>query len=188
MSPRAGLSTQAVVDAAAQLSDAEGLAALTLARVAQHVGVRTPSLYSHVGGLDDLRRLLALRAVREAGAALAAATVGLAGDDAVRALGRAYRAYALAHPGRYAAIVRAPDPQDTELAQAAAAVVDIITAALRGYGLRGDDAIHAVRALRAALHGFASLEAAGGFGLPLDVDDSFERLLDLLVRGLRPDR
>lgn len=183
MSPRQGLDTVAVVAAAAALSDAEGLDGLTLSRVADRVGVRTPSLYSHVGGLDDLRRLLALRAVDELGTALTAATVGRAGDDAVRALGRAYRAYVRTHPGGYAALVRAPDPDDTELNAAAAAVVEIVAAALRGYGLDGDDAVHAVRTLRSALHGFASLEAAGGFALPLDVDESYERLLDVLVRG-----
>jgi hypothetical protein len=34
------------------------------------------------------------------------------------------------------------------------------------------------------LHGFVSLEASGGFGLPDDVDESFETLIDVLVAGL----
>src|SRR6185437_527132 len=45
---RAGLSTAAVVAAAAEIADAEGLDRLTLARVAAAAGVRTPSLYNHV--------------------------------------------------------------------------------------------------------------------------------------------
>lgn len=40
-----------------------------------------------------------------------------------------------------------------------------------------DDVFDATRALRSALHGFVSLEAAGGFGLPRDVDRSFSRLV-----------
>jgi WHG domain-containing protein len=40
-----------------------------------------------------------------------------------------------------------------------------------------------VRALRTAVHGFAALEAAGGFGRPLDRDASFRRLVDALARG-----
>jgi hypothetical protein len=43
--------------------------------------------------------------------------------------------------------------------------------------LEGDDAIDAIRALRSALHGFVLLETGGGFGLPVDVDRSFERLV-----------
>jgi hypothetical protein len=57
-------------------------------------------------------------------------------------------------------------------------------AVLAGYGLEGDDAIHAARAVRAALHGFAMLESGGGFGIKLDLDESFARLVDLLDGGL----
>ena len=39
-------------------------------------------------------------------------------------------------------------------------------AVLRGYGLEGDDAIHAVRIIRAALHGFVTLETGGGLRDP----------------------
>lgn len=55
---------------------------------------------------------------------------------------------------------------------------------LRGCGREGEEAIHAVRAIRAALHGFVPLETGGGFGLPADVDESFARPLELLDRGL----
>ena len=35
------------------------------------------------------------------------------------------------------------------------------------------------------VHGFATLEIAGGFGLPLDCDESFRRLVDMFIRGLQ---
>ena len=41
-----------------------------------------------------------------------------------------------------------------------------------------------MRIVRAALHGFVALEAGGGFGMPLPVDDTFERLVAALDRGL----
>jgi hypothetical protein len=53
-----------------------------------------------------------------------------------------------------------------------------------GYGLDGDDAVDAIRAYRAALHGFVSLEANYGFAFPSDVDRSFDRLVRALVRAL----
>ncbi len=56
---------------------------------------------------------------------------------------------------------------------------------LARYGLSGDDAIDATRALRAALHGFVTLEAVGGFGLPRDVDRSFARLVQILDTAFR---
>jgi AcrR family transcriptional regulator len=183
--PRAGLSAAAVVRAAADLADADGLHALTLASIAASVGVRTPSLYNHVGGLDDVRRRIALVGLRELGEALRDAAVGRAGDDALTALAHAYRAYARAHPGRYAATQRAPAGADDELIDAARGAVDVVLAILRGYGLEGDDAIHAARAVRSALHGFVALETGGGFGLRVDLDESFDRMVAALARGLR---
>jgi len=183
--PRAGLSTAAVVAAAAEIADAEGLDRLTLARVAATAGVRTPSLYNHVESLDDVRRRVALLALRDLADALRDAAVGRAGDDALAAMADAYRAYARRHPGRYAATQRAPAEGDEEMRTAAAGAVDVVVAILRGYGLEGDDAIHAARAVRSALHGFVTLETGGGFGIPVDLDESYARMVRALARGLR---
>jgi hypothetical protein len=60
----------------------------------------------------------------------------------------------------------------------------VLLAILRGYGLEGDDAIHAARAVRSALHGFVALEAGGGFGIPVELDESFDRMVAALARGL----
>jgi len=182
--PRAGLSTAAVVGAAAELVDSEGLDGLTLARLAGAVGVRTPSLYNHVGSLDDVRRRVALVALREISDALRDAAVGRARDDALVALAHAYRAYARAHPGRYAATQRAPSAGDDELRAAGGRAVDVLLAVLAGYGLTGEDAIHAARAVRSALHGFVALEVGGGFGLRVELDESFDRMVAALARGL----
>ena len=59
-----------------------------------------------------------------------------------------------------------------------------MAAVMDGYGLDGDDAIDAIRAYRAALHGFVSLEANHGFAFPDDVDRSFDRLVRALVRAV----
>ncbi len=63
--------------------------------------------------------------------------------------------------------------------------MNVIVAVLRGYGLEGDDALHGVRIVRATLHGFVTLELEGGFGLPLSLDTTFDRLVAALDRGLR---
>jgi AcrR family transcriptional regulator len=184
--PRAGLDAEAVVATAARIADADGLEAVTLARLADTLGVRPPSLYAHVaGGLPDLRRRLAARGARDLAAVLQAASTGLAGGDALAAAATAYRAYAREHPGTYAAAQRGPDLDDPEATAAAAQVVDVVLALLRGYGLEQEDALHAARIVRAALHGFVSLEAEGGFRLPLDLDQTFVRLLRVLDDGLK---
>jgi AcrR family transcriptional regulator len=175
--PRAGLTRQRVVADAAVLVDELGWGRLSLAAVATRLGVKLPSLYKHIDSLDGLRGELAVLGTRELGAAITSAAMGRAGGDALRAVADAYRGYAIAHPGRYAATVRAPQPDDLAHVAATDAVLRVVLAVLAGYGLSGDDAIDAARALRAALHGFITLEASGGFGLPRDVDRSYQRLV-----------
>lgn len=183
---RAGIDAAAVVTAAAELADADGLEAVTVTRLAEKLGVRPPSLYAHVGGLDDVRRRLGTRGNNELATALSHAIEGRSGADALRALAVAYRDYAREHPGTYAALQRSRDLADDDDARAAGdAVVRVALAALRAYGLEGAEAIHAVRLIRIVLHGFVTLEAAGGFAMALSADETFDRLLALLDLGLR---
>ena len=181
---RAGLDAAAVVRAAAELADADGLERLTLAAVAGRLGVRSPSLYAHVGGLADLRVRVAVDACHGLREALADAALGRAGADALRAVADAYRAWALAHPGRYATIAHdfGTDPAATA---AAASVAEVVFAVMRGYGLEGEDAVHGTRAVRAALHGFITLEQQGGFRMAADPEQTWTRMLTMLDRGLR---
>jgi AcrR family transcriptional regulator len=186
--PRAGLSRAAVIDIAVRVVDETGIDGLSLAAVAADAGVAVPSLYKHVGSLADLRRGVAVVGIQQLARRAAAATVGRSGEDALRELGRAIRAFAAEHPGLYAATQVAPhadDPADSEQALAAGDAVAIIAAVLRGFGLPEPALVPAVRAVRSAVHGFVDLEAHGGFGLPDDLDRSFEVLLDVLVVGLR---
>jgi AcrR family transcriptional regulator len=183
--PRAGLTPGAVVAAALEVVDEEGAEQLTLARVAARVGVRVPSLYKHVDGLAALRELAAVRATDDLADRLRSAALGRSGDDAVRHLMAAWRGFVREQPQRYALVpVRAPDP-GTALDGAGGRVVEVVVAVLRGFDLDHDAAIHATRCLRSALHGFATLEAAGGFGLPYDLDDTYDHLVAMVLAGIR---
>lgn len=183
--PRAGLTKERVIELAAAVADEVGIEHLTLAAVARRCGVSLPGLYKHVDGLEDVKRDIGLRAVRELTAMLAAAAVGVSGRDALTEFARAYRAYARLHPGSYDAILRAPAPGDDEYAAAGAGAVAVIASALKGYRLEGTALIHAIRILRATLHGIVSLETAGGFGLPESVDDTYAHLIEALDIAFR---
>lgn len=187
MSRRAGLDKPTVVAAAAALINRDGVAALSLKRLAEELSVQTPSLYNHIDGLPGLERELVLLGVRRLGDAITDAVIGKSGPAAVTALLDAYRAFVKANPGLATYTVRpaAVDaPDDAERAQAEARIVHVAVAVVASFGLAGDDAIHAVRALRSVAHGFATLEAAGGFGIPLDLDESFRRLAAMVIAGL----
>jgi AcrR family transcriptional regulator len=181
--PRRGLDTEQVLQAAVGLAD-EGLERVTLARLAELLGVQAPSLYNHIDGRAALLRLIKLRGLHELTEAIATSAAGLAGEDALRASAHAYRAYALAHPGCYEALLAAPDPDDEEMHAAAERLIDLLAAILRSWNLEGDEAVDAIRAVRSSLHGFVAIERGGGFALARDLDASFERLVEMLIAGL----
>lgn len=177
---RRGLTKDEVVDAAMKLVDTETHSALTLSRVARELGVKPPSLYNHVTGLDTLRRDVGLRVVTTLGDRLGQAVMGRAGRAALRAISAEFRAYVTAHPHLYELSTQAR-PDDEEYTRAANRAVEPVFAVLRGYDLDDTETIHAARALRSALHGFVSLEIVGGFGLDVDIDQSFDRLIERLA-------
>ena len=162
--PRAGLSSAAVIERAAELLDEHGSESLNLAAVATSFGVKIPSLYKHVDGVQGLWRGIMLAAKAELTAAMEQAAVGRSRDDAIRGIAVAYRNWALRHPGQYPLTVRAaaPDDADDEAVSAASAT----------------------RFLRSALHGFVSLETGGAFELPVDRERSFSALVESVVTAL----
>ena len=182
--PRSGLTTEAVVDAAVRLVDAEGPQQVTLVRLAAELHIRPPSLFNYIAGLPELRRQLQLRGLREMAARAARAAVGRAGRDAVLATALAVRQFAHEHPGLYAASLPATTPADPELNAAAEQFVGIFVDTVRQYGFEGKEAVHAVRGLFSTVHGFIMLERAGNFGLPIDTDESFRWLVQNYVASL----
>lgn len=189
--PRAGLNAEIIIDTAAAIADAGGFKAVTLAAIADRVGVKPPSLYKHIDGLDAIERGVALRGLREANARILRATLGLDGEEALVALARAYWRFSHELPGLYEATLRAPGEDESDIEEAGGILVGIVASVLEGFGLSGDDALHAVRGVRAIVHGFVSIDSAGGFGLALDVEESFLRLIrsfahDLASMGAAP--
>jgi AcrR family transcriptional regulator len=184
MSHRAGLDQARVVEAAAKLVDEEGIEQLSLGRLAERLGVRPPSLYNHVAGLPGLKHELSLYCLRDLLDRVLRSTVGKSRSEAIFSLADTYRAYAGDAPGRYALTLQAPPPSDQELQVLAQQLVDVIRAVLAPYRLSEEDAIHAIRGLRSIVHGFVSLELAGGFGMPVDLEASFHWLIHTFIAGL----
>lgn len=184
--PRAGLNTTEVVIAGAALADEIGFGSLTLATLADRLGVKAPALYKHVNGLADLQHRIATLAMSEFGEALREALQGKAGSGALSAMFATWRDYVAAHPGRYAAttgaVFRGPDDP---LLEAGLKVMNSIRAVLAGYGLDPADLDHAIRAVRCTIHGFAVLQSANAFQWSADPDESFAWMTEFVDAGLR---
>lgn len=177
---RAGLTADRVVAAAADLADEVGFENVSLSALARRFGVKDASLYSHVRNLQDLRTRVAFLAGGELVDKIAVAVAGRAGRDALSAFADAYRAYALEHPGRYAATQIRVDQALIADSPALRRTAEITYGMLRAYGLEEPDLTDAVRLLRSTFHGYCALESTGGFGAPRDVQRSWERAVDAL--------
>lgn len=175
---------EGVVSQAVQLVDSDGLQELALSRVADDLGVQASALYNHVDGLDGLRRAVALRSANDLADTLRDAAVGRSGDHAVRAVAAAYRAFGAAHPGQYASTLAAATASDGASSSSSSMILDVLARILETYGVTGDGAVHMARIVRSAIHGFVTLEASDAFTSPHDTDDSFEELVDFVIRGL----
>jgi AcrR family transcriptional regulator len=191
MSPRSNLTKAFVVQAAADLINAEGLQALSLNRLAEKLGIRTPSLYNHVDGLPGLTRELSILNARNLAECLSEAAIGQSKAELVKSVMQAYRAYIKENTGLYLSTLRVSGTQeevDPELEKEEARSLKVGLAVMASFGLEGEQAVHALRGLRSLVHGFATLEVSGGFGMPLDLDESFHRLVDLFVAGLEQEK
>jgi hypothetical protein len=182
--PRAGLSNDVVLDEASRILDERGSEGLTLAALADNLGVRIPSLYKHVNGMPAIQRGITIAGKASLGNALGRAAIGKARDDAVTAMSIAYRKWALEHPGQYPMTVQAPLDGDEQDLTASNGLMSVVFNVLAGYNLHGDDAVDATRFVRAALHGFVALETSGGFELPVDLERSFRRVVESVVTAL----
>ncbi|MBO9533978.1 MAG: WHG domain-containing protein [Solirubrobacteraceae bacterium] len=182
---RARLNPEQVVQAACDMADAEGLEATTLSALARALGIQPPSLYRHIDSYGALIAAIAARGLEDLRERLSSAAAGRSGPTAVHAVADAYRAYAHEHPGRYAATtafgtIRGHDAYGT----AGQAILDVLSATLREWDLDDPARIDAIRGLRAALHGFVSLERSHGFAMDQSVDGSFTALVNALIAGL----
>ncbi|MFG2791859.1 TetR/AcrR family transcriptional regulator [Streptomyces sp. NPDC048419] len=182
---RAGLTTDRVVQAGAELADEVGFELVTVSEVARRFDVKVASLYSHVKSSQDLKVRIALFALDELADRAADALAGRAGKDALTAYADAYRDYAREHPGRAVAARMRLDPE-TAAAGAGVRHAQMSRAILRGYDLTEPDQTHAVRLLGSVFHGYVSLEAGGGFSHSApDSEESWRRILDALDALLR---
>lgn len=148
----------AIKTAAWQQIAAEGAPALSLRAIARSLGITAPAIYNYYPSRDDLVTALIVDAYLSFGDAQHAAAAALPADDLdgrLRALGQAYREWAVTYPERYQLIFGTPLPgylaplDETQPAAARSlmALIDVVASALASGQLR----LEAIPALDDAL-------------------------------------
>src|SRR6202051_4083405 len=141
-------------------------------------------LAEKVENTPEIPRFLATKGYRELHQRLKAAAEGKAGEEALRAVAFAMRAYARDRPGLSAATFRNPVVDSPEWRHEGESLGRFVLGVLAGVGLKGDPAIHALRILRALVRGFVLHEMAYSFLEALDFDETYGITIDVYIRGL----
>ena len=177
MSQPRRLTNTLVLTAAVEAIEERGLDELSMQDLASRLGVKPPSLYNHISGLDDVRRQLAVEVLHRMETAIRNSAVGRSGEQALREMALAYRKFAKENPELYKAFASSRQPRDTEIEASIQSLLGVLLQVLDSYGLAPEKKIHLIRLIHCGLHGFVSLEAAGFFQGGVHADASFAELM-----------
>ena len=180
-----------LVEAAERIVEAEGVAALTVRRVAHDMGVTTRAVYSTFGSKDGLLAALGTQAFDLLGRRVAGPA---ATDDAVSDLVDAgavgFRGFVLAHPALFQVAFRETDlPAEvgervTPVAgQAFGALMDRVTRVEAGHGLGNRTIDEAAMEFHCLCEGLALAELRGHVRTGENAEGGWRQALGALVAG-----
>lgn len=178
-----GLTRAAVLDAAEALVDRDGWRQLTMTALAAKLGIRVPSLYTHVDNVEATLGAVQARAHGTLANRFQRAAMGRTGEDAFRALAQVLRAFAAEHGGLYdlamhqaidrPAVVAASEPSGAAL-----------VAVIESFGVADPSPDLQMNCL-ATLHGVIALDRANLFDGTIDLDAAYDRAVTMVVDLLR---
>jgi AcrR family transcriptional regulator len=175
---RRNLTSDAVLAAAVKIVEKQGFSQLTIQELASSLQVRPASLYNHISGIDEARLHLARYALEKMEAAIRDTALGYSREEALRKIACAYRRFGLTHPELYRAFISSANLADKKIGEAKQAVVRVFHQVLEPYSLDYATKVHFTRCFRSGLHGFVSLETMGFFKNNVDVEASFDMLIE----------
>lgn len=171
-----------IVDAARALLEEGGVEAVTMAAVAERVGVRSPSLYKHVRDRGDLLALVVAATIDDATARLEALRDPDAGRS-VLAQAEGMRRFAHDRPQgfrlMFGAVPGAPRPLASEMRRTLQPLLDATTALVGP-----EHALDAARLLTAWANGFITMELTGALQMGGDIDAAWRWGLRRIVAAV----
>lgn len=183
-----GLTKEIIITAAKEMIEQDGFQQFSMRKLAEKLGVKTASLYTHVESMEVLFTEVGLSALKEQKKYLMSAVKEKQRDDAVTALADAFRKFVFEHPELYRFIAQIPSGDDEVLKEAAAMTAEPFMHVLADYHISDDKRMHWQRVLRALMHGFVCEEQAGYFShYPISTDQSYKISIYCIIDGLHKE-
>jgi hypothetical protein len=141
-------------------------------------------LAEKAGTIPEIRRLLAVKGYRELRARLQLEIGNATGNDAVRAMALAMRAFAHERPGLSVATFRNPITDSPEWRREGELLGAVALRVFESAALNREQAISALQILRALVRGFVLHEMAASFLDTVDYDKTYGVAVDVFICGL----
>jgi AcrR family transcriptional regulator len=175
------LTSDIVMAAAVEIAEKKGLLHLRMQELAATLNVKPASLYNHISGIDEVRSRVAQIVLKKLEEAIRDVAVGYSREDALRKIATAYRQFAITRPELYKAFISSANFDDAGIEEAKMSVVRVFHQVLEAYELSHKTKIHFTRCFRSCLHGFVSLESIGFFKDDVNIDESFDTMIESLL-------
>ena len=185
--PRAGLDKETVVMAAAELANDVGFENVSLKLLAERLGVRSPSLYNYVSGLDELKHEVMLYGWHSISIEIINAVGNSGGYDAIRAMCRAFYRFSSDNKGVFNAMLWYNQYADERTLEATKSLFSVMYGLFTQVNIPRWKAEHIIRTFRSFLEGFSLLVNNRSFGHSASIDESFEMSLNILIEGLKTE-
>lgn len=182
---RTGLDTNMVIYRAAQIANEVGIENITLKMLADDLGVKAPSLYNHIEGLEDLKIRLMIYGWKQMEQKIMQSVIGVSGYDAIKAGCYSFYEYATENPGVFNAMLWYNKFQNSETMEATSGLFSVLFKVTSSLNISDENCNHIIRTLRGFLEGFSLLVNNKAFGNPVSIEESFELSLNVLIEGIK---
>ncbi|MBU3214603.1 WHG domain-containing protein [Clostridium estertheticum] len=182
------LTKEKIIETAVLLADEIGINQITFQKIAEKLGIKYQSLYNHFANIDNLKIKMTVYLLTNLNLELMQRLVGKSGEIAIREFAYAYRDFALENKTAYGVYMNVPNTQDDDVKRLADGINIIIRKILNYYITDESLTIHKSRELRSLLHGFVSLSAHGYFQNPVNLETSFQIMIDDFITSILRNR
>ena len=173
-----------VIKTASDMADRNGLHNVSLKAIAENLGIRTPSLYNHIGSLDELLREIAHSGMRTMNEKMIRAAIGKTGDSALKLVAVEYLNYMIEHPGVYEIIQWANWNGTEETAAINNEYISLLNAFIIPYNLEIESSREVLNMITGFIHGYTTLQLRYAFSNPERVQHELYNAMDTLLLGV----
>ncbi len=180
------ISDELIVAKAAVLANKFGADNLTLKMLASELNIKSPSLYNHVSGLDEIKQRLMIYGWRKVKTMMAEASLGTSGYDALRTMCFTFFEYGVNNKGVFSAMFWYDQYECEEVKSAIKGTYNLLFATMKSsLNMSENDINNAIMTIRSFLEGFVFLNNNGIFDATETLKESFEMSLETIIKGIK---